>query len=114
MVVSEDMVRKAFKVFDKNGDGFLDLAEVPRAESAFITYFDLDQDGTVSLEEFSGSAARFGRLDSDSNGVVTAAEVERSLNEEERSDSKKNNTRDGSKRSREASRKSRLDWRRAP
>jgi EF hand len=72
---------------DRNGDGFIDNADVgeraaarPRvsqAMTAMITQFDADKDDKVSKTEFvDGGAKLFERADTDANGSLDAKELE--------------------------------------
>jgi Ca2+-binding EF-hand superfamily protein len=61
-----DQARKAFKQFDANTDGQLELAEFPeplqQQMERFVRYADRDRDGGLSEREFLFAAERAGRM----------------------------------------------------
>ena len=65
-----------------DGDGVLSAAEIGdaldrrRSEEGFgfMERFDLDKDGTITREEFTGPAALFEKLDRNHDGVIDAAD----------------------------------------
>lgn len=48
-------------------------------QAGFMARFDADKNGTVTPDEFRGSVAAFRRLDANSDGVITRAEVGQAL-----------------------------------
>ena len=62
-IVSEEKLRKAFKLFDKNGDGMISAVEIkeilgrgniidPELLNSIIKEVDLNGDGEISFQEF--------------------------------------------------------------
>jgi len=74
------------RMFDTDGDGTLDLAEVKKAASALFAKLDRDHDGTLDKRELRGrlSARELTAADPDHDGTLTADEylalVERRFN----------------------------------
>ena len=77
-------LRAAFAELDADRNGQLSLAEFAKASSGppqvngqpFITQLDANKDNNVSLVEHrAGKLRRFDNIDSDKDGVVTAAEM---------------------------------------
>jgi len=74
--------KRGFGRMDTNGDGEITRAEVNASATARFTTADVDNSGTLSLEEMQTTrkrsrgnpAEKFARLDSDGNGAVTQAE----------------------------------------
>ena len=76
--------QQVFRELDKDHNGQLSAAEFaqfharpPAANGApMLQHFDGNHDGAISLVEFrAGTLANFDRLDTDKDGVVTAAEM---------------------------------------
>jgi Ca2+-binding EF-hand superfamily protein len=68
------------KRFDKNGDGKLQVAELPERMQKFMAKADADKDGSLTVAEL--TAARetflkehFARMDTSGDGALTAEEV---------------------------------------
>ena len=82
-----DQAARVLKAVDTDNDGTIDLAEVKKAASARFDRLDNDHDGTLTFQEFQGSATskpskqEFDIIDKDHNGTVSKdeylAEVER-------------------------------------
>jgi EF hand len=77
-----------FKKADTNADGALDSAEreaqmveqmtaLAKARIAAGDRMDADEDGLVTLDEFTARDDRFARLDADDDGAVSKAEFEK-------------------------------------
>lgn len=73
-----------FSHLDVNADGYLDAAEAPRhgehrgaggPGGRDIMSFDSDGNGQLSQDEFPGPADRFGDLDTDGDGFLSAEEL---------------------------------------
>jgi Ca2+-binding EF-hand superfamily protein len=64
------------RMFDTDGDGTLDLAEVKKAASALFARLDRDHDGTLDKRELAGrlSPKEFAAADPDHDGTLTADE----------------------------------------
>ena len=83
-----------FAKFDANGDGFLTANEVMpqggrrqrqrydigsgKDSAAFMARYDKNRDGTIDKKEFP-HGRRFAEIDADSDGALSKAEVEQSL-----------------------------------
>ncbi|MHC4670747.1 MAG: EF-hand domain-containing protein, partial [Planctomycetota bacterium] len=73
---------RRFAEIDGNGDGVLSKVEIEDAmdkklrEEAygFFERFDLDGDGKITREEFTGPAAAFERMDKNHDGVIDKAD----------------------------------------
>jgi hypothetical protein len=68
------------KRFDTNGDGKLELSELPLRMQAWLGKADADHDGTLSAAELSAQRdgflkQRFARMDKSGDGVLTLDEV---------------------------------------
>lgn len=63
-------------MFDRNGDGLLDAAEVRKAAAALFAQLDRDSDGVVNKRELAGrwSAKKLATADIDHDGRLTAYE----------------------------------------
>jgi glycyl-tRNA synthetase beta subunit len=71
-----EMVKK----FDKNGDGKLQLAELPERMQQFMAKADSDSDGSLTVAELTAAReaflkAHFARMDKSGDGALTADEV---------------------------------------
>ncbi len=69
-----------FDALDSDGDGFLSADELQQgrpgnSDDRGFEKDDTDQDGMVSLEEFSGPEDMFDRLDTDGDGYITQEEI---------------------------------------
>ena len=83
-VVTKDEFKheRRFAEMDANGDGVLSKAEVEEStdkrmkesDYGFFERFDLNTDGKVTREEFTGPAADFERKDRNNDGVIDAAD----------------------------------------
>jgi Ca2+-binding EF-hand superfamily protein len=64
------------KMFDTDGDGTLDLAEVKKAATALFAKLDPDHDGTLDRRELAGrlSARELAAADPDHDGTLTLDE----------------------------------------
>lgn len=79
----QKMMGRMMKQFDANGDGSLTQAEIDAGRQQQLAQYDIDKDGTLSLQEFqvlwmemnrSRMVDRFQRLDEDGDATVTAGE----------------------------------------
>lgn len=77
-------IGRQFSRFDKNGDGFIDAADLTSlaaerstfAAQRFFRRFDADKDGKVTRNEFNRFAnERFTNLDLDDDGKITQADL---------------------------------------
>ena len=66
----------AIRMFDRDNDGTLDLAEAKKAASALFARLDRDHDGTLDKRELAGrlSAREFAAADPDHDGTLTLDE----------------------------------------
>lgn len=73
-----------FQDLDKNGDGFIDAAELAASHDEMIAYeikktmhrLDKDKDGKLTKDEYTARAKeRFANLDLDGDGKITAADL---------------------------------------
>lgn len=73
-----------FKDLDKNGDGFIDAAELAASHDAMLAYqvkktlhrLDKDKDGKLTKDEYTArTKERFANLDLDGDGKITAADL---------------------------------------
>jgi hypothetical protein len=66
----------AVRMFNKDNDATLDLAEVKRAGSALFRRLDRDHDGTLDRRELAGrlDARQFAAADTDHDGTLTRRE----------------------------------------
>ena len=67
------------KRFDKNGDGVLQVSELPEHMQAFLGKADSNGDGVLSIDELKAGedkmrAARLAKLDTDHDGTVSPEE----------------------------------------
>jgi Ca2+-binding EF-hand superfamily protein len=82
--------RDPIKMFDTDGDGTLDLAEVKKAASALFAKLDPDHDGTLDRRELVGRLSKheLAAADPDHDGTLTLDEylavVEKRFNEANR------------------------------
>ena len=76
---------RAFDRIDKNGDGSLTREELTEAASrhsstgkrpGLLKQMDTNNDNQISREEWKGDERRFGRLDVNSEGVITKEEIQ--------------------------------------
>lgn len=89
-VTLEEMAAARLAMFtkaDTNAGGSLDAAEreaqmveqataMAKARIAAVEPMDADEDGTITLEEFTAKDDRFARLDEDDDGAVSKAEFD--------------------------------------
>lgn len=77
-------VEDRFKTLDKNGDGFIDKAELEAAQAEEIDYrvkrmlhtLDRNKDGKIAAEEFQAPAKeRFARLDLNDDGKISSEDM---------------------------------------
>ncbi len=73
-----------FNQMDSDGDGYISASEAPqgppadappRGKGGGFDNDDADQDGRVSLEEFSGPEEMFNDMDTDGDGYITRSEL---------------------------------------
>ncbi len=84
LVQAQEDSQAAFVALDTDRNGQISAAEwaklpltPPRTNTASIMRFDVGRDGKVSLlEHRAARLANFERVDTDKNGIVTAAEME--------------------------------------
>jgi hypothetical protein len=66
--------------FDRNGNGSVELTELPDGMRERMSAADTNHDGTISADEMAAHAAarrqaRFARMDTNSDGAITTDEV---------------------------------------
>jgi Ca2+-binding EF-hand superfamily protein len=71
---------KLIQHFDKNGDGKLEVSELPMRMQKFLGKADADGDGVLTVSELTTAKetfmkARFARMDKSGDGALTADEV---------------------------------------
>jgi Ca2+-binding EF-hand superfamily protein len=71
---------KFIQHFDKNGDGKLEVSELPERMQKFLCKADADKDGTLTVAELTAAKetfmkARFAKMDKSGDGALTADEV---------------------------------------
>ena len=70
-----DSLARAFTRMDGDGDGVIEMGEIPVRRGALIRARDADHNSVITREEFvQGGIARFDRLDANHDGVLTSAE----------------------------------------
>ena len=70
-----DSVGRAFTKMDSDGDGLIEMREIPARRGALIKARDADHNGVITRDEFvQGGLAHFDQLDANHDGVVTSAE----------------------------------------
>lgn len=70
-----DSLGRAFTKMDADGDGVVEMREIPVRRGALIRARDADHNGAITRGEFvQGGIARFDRLDANHDGVLTSAE----------------------------------------
>ena len=70
-----DRLNRGFARMDENGDEALQASEITGTRAERIRALDTDGDGEVSREEFvKGGLARFDRIDTNHDGVLTNGE----------------------------------------
>ncbi len=70
----------SFGGLDRDGNGFLDEAEITGAAPEVLKKYDANGDGAIDRKEFEaagGEASRFDRLDKDKNGKLDLDELKR-------------------------------------
>lgn len=70
-----DSVGRAFTKMDADGDGLIEMREIPARRGALIKARDADHNGVITRDEFvQGGIAHFDQLDANHDGIVTSAE----------------------------------------